>query len=82
MKKYNCYVICNCNDANIDVVALCLSERLNYSLYYTLEKLIFQFVYIFLSTLFLPVRRKIHQMQPPEKKDKFSESQIFHFDES
>ena len=82
MKKYNCYVICNCNDANIDVVALYLSERLNYSLYYTLEKLIFQFVYIFLSTLFLPVRRKIRQMQPPEKKDKFSESQIFHFDES
>ena len=33
-----CYVICNCNAANIDVLALYLSEQLNYNLYYTLEK--------------------------------------------
>ena len=33
-----CYVICNCNFANIDVVALYLSKRLNNNLYFTLEK--------------------------------------------
>ena len=36
-----CYVICNCNIANIDIVAFYLLKRLNNNLYYTLEKLIF-----------------------------------------
>ena len=64
-----CYVICNCNVANIDVVALYLSERLNNNLYFTLEKLIFSVrIYIFLSAFFLSVRRKIRQMQPRERR--------------
>ena len=41
----SCYVNCNCNAANIDVVALNQPERLNNDLCYTLEKSIFQFVY-------------------------------------
>ena len=64
-----CYAICNCNVANIDVVALYLSERLNNNLYFTLEKLIFSVrIYIFLSAFFLSVRRKIRQMQPRERR--------------
>ena len=66
---YICYVICNFNVANINVVALYLSERLNNNLYFTLEKLIFSVrIYIFLSAFFLSVRRKIRQMQPRERR--------------
>ena len=66
-----CYVICDCNTANIDVVAPYLSERLNGNLYDTPEKLIFQFVYIyFLSALCWAVRKKLRQMQQPEKRRK------------
>ena len=54
-----CYVICNCNVANIDVVALYLSERLNNNLYFTLEKLFFSVrTYIFLFALFLVSQKK------------------------
>ena len=52
--KWICYVICNCNIANMDVVALYLLEQLNNNLHYTLEKLFFFVrIYIFLSALFL-----------------------------
>ena len=40
-------IICNCNTANIDIVVLFLSEQLSNNIYYTLEKLMFQLVYIF-----------------------------------
>ena len=64
-----CYVICNCNVANIDVVALYLSERLNNNLYFTLEKLFFSVrTYIFLFALFLVSQKKIRQMQPRERR--------------
>ena len=64
-----CYVICNCNVANIDVVALYLSERLNNNLYFRLEKLTFSVrIYISLSALFLSVRRKTCQRQPRERR--------------
>ena len=65
-----CYVICSWNVANIDLVAFCLSERLNKNLYYTLEKLIFSvYIYIFLvHPFFFSVRRKIRQMHPRERK--------------
>ena len=54
-----CYVICNCNVANIDVVALYLSERLNNNLYFILEKLFFSVrTYIFLFDLFLVSQKK------------------------
>ena len=60
LNYYGCYIICNCSTANKDVVAHYLWERLNYNLYYTLEKLIFQFVYIFFCPPFsLSVRRKM-----------------------
>ena len=75
-----CYIICNCNTANIDIVVLFLSEQLSNNIYYTLEKLMFQlvyiYIYIFLSALFLSVRREIGQMH------EFSDGQIFHFDDS
>ena len=59
MKEKLCYVICNCNVANIDVVALYLSERLNNNLYFTLEKLIFSVrIYIFLSAPFFVSQKK------------------------
>ena len=52
-------------------------------LYHTLEKLILQFIYIIFVCLFLEVRREIRQMQPQEKRrHKFSDIQIFHFEES
>ena len=54
-----CYVICNCNVANIDVVALYLSERLNNNLYFTLEKLIFSVrIYLYLSAFFFVSQKK------------------------
>ena len=56
-REGGCYVIRDCNAANIDVVALYLSERLNCNLYYTLEKLIFQSVYIFFVHTYFSVRR-------------------------
>ena len=56
-REGGCYVIRDCNAANIDVVALYLSERLNCNLYYTLEKLIFQSVYIFPVHTYFSVRR-------------------------
>ena len=42
------YIICNCNTANIDIVVLFLSEQLSNNTYYTLEKLMFQLVYIYI----------------------------------
>ena len=64
-----CYVICNCNNANVDVVALYLSEQLNNNLCCALEKLIFQFLYtICCPPISESVRRKIGQMQSQEKR--------------
>ena len=69
IRKALCYVICNCNVANKDIVALYLSERLNSNLYFTLERFIFSVrMYTFLSALVLSVRRKIRQMQPQERR--------------
>ena len=66
--KSACYVICNCNVANLDVMALYLSERLNNNLYYTLEEYFFSGrIYIFFPP-FLSVRIKIRPMQPQEKR--------------
>ena len=59
MKEKLSYGICNCNVANIDVVALYLSERLNNNLYFTLEKLFFSVrTYIFLFALLLVSQKK------------------------
>ena len=77
-----CYVICNCNVANKDVVALYLLERLNNNSHFTLEKLIFSFrIYIFLSTLFFVNQKKnsSNAAMREREKGKFSDSQIFHF---
>ena len=57
-----CYAICNCNAANIDVMARYLLERLNYNLYYTLGKLIFSSH----INIFSQITREIRQMQPQE----------------
>ena len=52
-------ITCNCNAANINVVALYLSERLNNNLYYTLKKLIISgSMYIFLSAIFFLLSEK------------------------
>ena len=54
-----CYAISNCNIANIDVVALYLSERLNNDLYFTLQKLIFSVcIYIFFVRPFFVSQKK------------------------
>ena len=77
---YICYVICNFNVANINVVALYLSERLNNNLYFTLEKLIFSVpIYIFLSALFCQSEEKFVKSSHEREEAKFSHSQIFHF---
>ena len=53
MYIYICYVICNCNGSNIDVVALYLSEGSKNTSYYTIEKLIFSVrIYISFCPLF------------------------------
>ena len=79
-----CYVICNCNIANIDVVATYLSERLNNDLHYTLEKLIFSVrIYIFWSVLFCQSEEEFVKCSHEREKGKFSSSsQIFPFHES
>ena len=48
------YIICNCNTANIDIVVLFLSEQLSNNIYYTLEKLMFQLVYIYIYIFVCP----------------------------
>ena len=54
-----CYIISNCNIANIDVVALYLLERLNNNLYFTLDKLIFSVrIYIFFVRPFFVSQKK------------------------
>ena len=64
-----CYIICNNNVVNIDVVALYLSERLNNNLYYTLEKSIFSVrICIFLSTLFVSQKKNSSNVATREKK--------------
>ena len=81
--KSECYAICNCNIANIGVVAPYLSERLNNNLWYKLEKLIFSVrIYIFLSALFCQSEEKFVKCSHEREKGKFSDSQIFHFYES
>ena len=77
-----CYVICNCNAANMDVVALYLSEQLNNNLYYTLEKLIFLFIYIFfVRPFFGQSGENFVKCSRDREEGKFSDNQIFHFDE-
>ena len=57
--KLWCDITCNYNAANINVVALYLSERLNNNLYYTLKKLIISgSMYIFLSAIFFLLSEK------------------------
>ena len=73
-----CYVICYWNNANINVLAFYLSEWLNYNLYYTREKLILQFVYI----LFCPPSFCQKRKSNTATREKFCDSQVFHFDES
>ena len=75
------YVICYSKAGNMDVVALYLSERLNNNLYYTLEHLIFQFVYIFFCLSFFCQSEEKFVKYNRNRKDKFSDSQIFLFDE-
>ena len=72
--------ICNCNVANIDVVAFYLSERLNNNLYYPLEKLIFSVrIYSFLSALFSQSEEKFVKCSHKRVEGKFSDSPIFLF---
>ena len=67
--KSACSVICNCNVANLDVVALCLSERLNNNLYYTLEEYFFSGrIYIFFSALFVSQDKNSSNTSTREKK--------------
>ena len=76
-----CYVICNCNIANIDIVAFHLSKRLNNNLYYTLEKLIFsaRTYKSFCPSLFSQSEEKFAKCSHEREEDKFCDSQIFHF---
>ena len=74
------YVICNCNVANIGVVALYLLERLNDNLYYTLEKLIYWVcIYIVFPAVFF---QNFVKCSHEREEGKFSDSQIFHFYEN
>ena len=67
----------------MDVATLYLSEQLNNDLYYTLEKLIFLFIYIFFVRAFFGQSEENFVKCSHDKKEgKFSDSQIFHFDES
>ena len=77
-----CYVICSWNVANIDLVAFCLSERLNKNLYYTLEKLIFSvYIYIFLvhPFFFLSQKKNSSDASTREKKANFLIARFFLF---
>ena len=78
--KTPCYVICNCNVANINVAAIYLSERLNSNLYFTLEKSIFSLVYIsFCPPFFCQSEEKFVKCSHEREEGKFSDSQIFLF---
>ena len=73
-----CYIISNCNAANIDIVALYLTESWNYNLHYTLEKLIFAVCINFFWQPFLcSVRRENCQMQPWEKRRQIQQQRKF-----
>ena len=64
-------------------MALYLSERLTCNSYYTLDKLIFQFLYIFFRPLFFcQSEEKFVKCSHERKEDSFSDSQIFHIDDS
>ena len=83
----SCYVISDCNVANIDVVALYLLERLNDNLYYTLEKLTFfsSYIYIyifFLFALFCKSEKEFIKCSHEREEGKFPDGQIFHFVQS
>ena len=63
------YVICNCNATYIDVMALYLSELLNYNVISCTREINFAVrIYIFCPPFFLEVTREIRQMQPQEKR--------------
>ena len=80
MNVGGCDVICNCNDANIGVVAFFLLERLNNNFYYTLEKLIIPVrIYIFCPPFFCQLEENFVKCSHERKEGKFSDSQIFYF---
>ena len=64
-----CYVICNCNVANIDVVALYLSERLNNNFYFIQEKIIFfcSYIYLFVRPFFVSPKKNSSNAATREK---------------
>ena len=78
-----CYVICNRNAANMDVVALYLSEQLNNNfILYTREINFSVHIYIFCPPFFFhTVRRNFVKRSHDKEEGKFSDSPIFHFDE-
>ena len=65
----------------MDVVALYLLEQLNNN--FILEKLIFLFIYIFtVRPFFAQSEENFVKCSHDREEGKFSDSQIFHFDES
>ena len=72
--------LCNCNA--IDVVALSIGTIKLYFMLYSREIKFAVRIYIFCLSFFSVVRREIRQMQSQVKEDKFSDSQIFHTDDS
>ena len=65
------------------VVMLYQWEQLNNDLYYTLEKFFFFVrIYVFLSALFSQSEENFLKCSHDKEEGKFSDSQIFHFDES
>ena len=79
----SCYVICNCNAANMDVVALYLSEQLNNNfILYTREIDFSVHIYIFCPPFFLTQSEEISlNAATIEKKANYLIAKFFHFDE-
>ena len=77
------YVICNCNATYIDVMALYLLELLNYNVISCTREINFAVhIYIFCPPFFWRSQEKFVKCSHKRKEDKFSDSQIFHFEES
>ena len=78
-----CYVICNCNTANMDVVALYLSEQLNNNfILYTREINFSVHIYIFCPPFFSHSQKKTSlNATTIEKKANSLIVKFFHFDE-
>ena len=77
-----CYVICNCNAANMDVVAFYLLEQLNNNfILYTREINFSVHIYIFCPPFFFPHSQKKVSLNAATIEKKANSLIVFHFDE-